>query len=128
MERFLWIISYFPVRINLFLFAVADYLILKPLYQRGVLMEFWNAKKYIIIVCICAILTMSISMAIWGGKLGYKYVEMTRSRRWHYRATTYNKFDSEFSNTMYWAGKMAGFPILLGLLIICIVGIYWLKI
>ena len=88
-------------------------------------MEFWNAKKYIIIVCICAILTMSISMAIWGGKLGYKYVEMTRSRRWHYRATTYNKFDSEFSNTMYWAGKLAGIPILIGLFVILVAGIYF---
>ena len=88
-------------------------------------MDLWITKKYVIIAFICTILIMSVGMAIWGGRLGYKYVEMTRSRRWHFRATTYNKFDSEFSNTMYWACKLAGIPILIGLFVILIAGIYF---
>ena len=103
MERLLWILTYVPARILVFIWGKEHTAIM-------------------LIVAICIVL-ISVSFAIIGGKLGYKYVELQRSRQWHYRNTPYAGRSNKFENTLYWAGKFAFLPIIIMMSIFLICGI-----
>jgi hypothetical protein len=123
MERLLWILTYVPARILVFILAIGDFFaygILDSSYKISI----WGKEHttIMLIVAICIVL-ISVSFAIIGGKLGYKYVELQRSRQWHYRNTPYAGYSNKFENTLYWAGKFALLPIIIMMSIFLMCGI-----
>lgn len=123
MERLLWILTYVPARILVFILAIGDFFaygILDSSYKISI----WGKEHttIMLIVAICIVL-ISVSFTIIGGKLGYKYVELQRSRQWHYRNTPYAGRSNKFENTLYWAGKFALLPIIIMMSIFLICGI-----
>lgn len=125
MERTIWLLSYIPARALVIILGVCDYVVCKLFYQAGILTKLFAQYKYIFILLGVIVLISCIACAVKGGKIGYNYVEMGRSRRWHYRANEYQRKDDHLSNTIYWAGKFACFPIIIVLLIILIIGIIY---
>lgn len=116
MERFLWLISHFSCRIAIVLLCIPDGLWLYGLYYSGELKSYVNANLPLIITISVITLLASITMAVIGGKAGYEYVDMERSRRWMYSSTAFSRGDSTFMNVLYWACKFALLPIILVLL------------
>jgi ABC-type transport system involved in multi-copper enzyme maturation permease subunit len=103
--------------------AVGDFFaygILESSYKISIWVSEHTTIMFILTSCIALI---SIVFAIIGGKLGYKYVELQRSRLWHYRNTPYAGYSNKFENTLYWAGKFALFPIIIVMFIFLIYGI-----
>lgn len=123
MEKFLWLISHFSCRVAVVLLSIPDLLWLSGLYNSGELKYFINTHMPLIITISVITLLSSIVMAIIGGKAGYEYVDMERSRRWQYRSTAFSRGDSTFMNVLYWACKFALLPIILVLLAFFIHGI-----
>lgn len=113
MERILWILSKFSFRVIVILLAIADYLVCNLLYQSGELTPLLVKYKWLFILLGILLLCLCVACGIMGGTLGYKYVEMGRSRRWHYVSNTYQRKDDRLRNTLYWAGKFACFPVII---------------
>ena len=118
MERFIWLLTFVPARLLLVVIGTIDFYLYSSLCDKGLLENtilccLEHNKRIIIITLI-----ISTICAIVGAVLGYKYVEMGRSRRWHYHATKYDDYNNQLHNTLYWAGKFALLPIILLLLII----------
>lgn len=116
METFLWLISHFSCRIAVVLLSIPDALWLYGLYNSGELKSYVNAHLPLIILVSAITLLSSLTMAVIGGKAGYEYVDMERSRRWIYSSTAFSRGDSTFMNILYWACKFALLPIILVLL------------
>lgn len=126
MERFLWLLTYIPARVLVFLLAIGDffaYAIMDLEYHIG---EWVIKHTTYVYVIITLIVICSIILAIIGGRLGYQYVELQRSRHWHYRATSYEGHSDRLNNTLYWAGKFFLIPIILVMLVFFIVGCVYL--
>lgn len=113
MERLIWLLSYIPVRVNIFLFGGVDAVALYLLYGSERRENSLLFNRAFLIALFVVILLLFIVMAIVGWHIGRKYVEMGRSRHWHYRATQFSLFNNELSNIMYWTCKMACFPIMI---------------
>lgn len=123
MDTFLWIISHFSCRLLVILLGIPDTICVLILHDEGKLVPYINTHIPLLVTLGTITLISSITLAVIGGRAGYDYVEMGRSRFWHYRNTSYSRGDSTFKNVLYWAGKMAMLPIVLVLLIILIVNI-----
>ena len=128
MERFLWILTYVPARILVICLAVGDffaYALMDPEYHIG---DWLATHATLVCVIIAILLICSIVLAVIGGKLGYKYVELQRSRHWHYRATPNAGRSNKLDNTLYWAGKFSLFPLILVMSVFFMIGcVYFLK-
>ena len=116
MKKFLWLISHFSCRVAVVLLSTSDLLLLCCLYNSCEIKSYVNAHFPLIITISVITLLASITMAIIGGKAGYEYVDMERSRRWLYGSTAFSRGDSTFMNALYWACKFALLPIILVLL------------
>lgn len=117
MDGFLWLISHFSCRIAVVLLSVLDFLGLGWLYQSSVLKTYVNTHIPLLVTIGITTIILSIIFAILGGKAGYEYVNMERSRRWLYRSTAFSRGDNTFMNVLYWACKFALLPIILVLFI-----------
>lgn len=113
MERTLWILSKFSFRITVVLLGLVDFYAYSCMYETGEITTLIARYKWLLLLLCIIVLISCIVCSIYGGKLGYKYVEMGRSRRWHYKATEYEQKDSRLRNTLYWAGKFALIPIII---------------
>ncbi len=111
MERFLWLLTYFPARASVLCLAFGDFFALSLIESEYDLANWVTNHTLLFYVIIAMTIICSIAFAIVGGKLGYKYVELQRSRHWHYRATSYAARSNRLHNTFYWAGKFALIPI-----------------
>lgn len=120
MDGFLWLISHFSCRLTVVLLSIPDLLWLYGLYNTGKLRPYVSAHIPLLITISIIMLLLSITFAIIGGKAGYEYVDMERSRRWLYRSTAFSRGDNTFMNVLYWACKFALFPIIIALLAILI--------
>lgn len=120
MDGFLWLISHFSCRLTVVLLSIPDLLWIYGLYNTGKLRPYVNAHIPLLVTIGITTIILSIFFAILGGKAGYEYVNMERSRRWLYRSTAFSRGDKTFMNVMYWACKFALFPIILVLLAIFI--------
>ena len=126
MERTLWILSHFSSRLAVLVLGFCDYYIYQFLHKNGVIDYLLENHKILIIIVVILVILACILSGIRGGLLGYKYVEMGRSRRWHYRANEYQRKDDHLNNTLYWAGKFACFPLIVVLFIFFILGIVYI--
>lgn len=122
MNNLLWIFSHIPVRIIIIILSIFDYSLLVHLEKKGVLIPFYASHRILLITIIVVTLASSIYLAIIGGKAGQKYVEMGRSRHWHYRSTDLTKKDNTFRNILYWACKFAALPLMFILLVVAMCG------
>lgn len=123
MENFIWFISHFSCRIAIVLLGIPDALWLFALYDAGKLKPYIHTHyPMLIVICIITVIS-SIVLAIIGGKAGYKYVDMGRSRHWLYRSTAFSRCDNTLENVLYWSGKFALFPIVFVLLVFFIVNV-----
>ena len=113
MQRLIWLLSFIPVRINIFLFGGVDAFALYLLYGSDIMNNSLFFNRAFLIAMFVVLLILFIVMAVVGWRIGREYVEMGRSRQWHYRATQFSRFNNEFSNIMYWTGKMACLPIMI---------------
>ncbi len=120
MDTFLWLISHFSCRITVVLLSVLDFLGLSWLHQSGGLKALVKTHIPLIITIGIIMLLFSITFAVIGGKAGYEYVDMERSRRWLYRSTAFSRGDNTFMNVLYWACKFALIPIIIALLALLI--------
>ena len=118
METFLWLISHFSCRLAVVLLGMLDAIMFYALHEHSELKSYVNAHLSMIITISAITLLTSIVLAFIGGKAGYEYVYMERSRHWTYRSTSFSRGDNTFKNVLYWAGKFALLPIIVLLLAI----------
>lgn len=121
MERFLWIASHFSARVLFILLCFGIGFIFYAFPNDAVLDIFKNHKALWIALGIITI-ACAIPLGVIGGKAGYKYAEMGRSRHWNYRSTAYSRKDDTLRNTFYWAIEFALYPVdvfLIAAIIIC---------
>ena len=116
MERIVWLLTFIPARVILILLVCFDFYILDSVDEELIKNSIWSNQDFLITLAaiVCAAM---LCCAIVGGKIGYKYVEMGRSRRWHYRATKYDDYNDQLHNALYWAGKFACFPVIVALIV-----------
>lgn len=120
MDKFLWLISHFSARVAVCVLSVPIIVWALLLNDAGKLMPLIESNLYILCSVIVVMFATSIISAYIGGKAGYKYVEMGRSRKWEYRNTPFSRGDNLFRNVLYWACKFALLPIIVILLPIAI--------
>lgn len=120
MEKFLWLISHFSCRVATLLIGFIDALWLCMKYENGNLLAYIHKHIPLLISIGAVILILSISMAIIGGKAGYNYAEMGRSKSWNYRNTSFARGDNTFINVMYWAGKFFLLPVIAALFVLLV--------
>lgn len=87
----------------------------------NVILDSINSHKALLITLAIITVAIAIPLGVIGGKAGYKYVEMGRSRHWNYRSTAYSRSDDRFRNTLYWAVEFALYPINLYLIVAIVV-------
>lgn len=124
MEHLIWLLTFIPSRILLPILVVADYLLLLMLEGEGILANTVLYNTNFLAITITIFIFASIVFAIIGGVVGYKYVEMGRSRRWHYRANKFDDYNGKLVSILYWACKFACIPIIWILIVLLIYGIY----
>lgn len=121
MERFLWFISHFSARILVVVLLIPTIIWFLILNESEVLVPYIASHRILLISVSSIILIISLFFGFLGGKVGYKYVNMGRSRRWQYTSTTFSRNDNTFMNILYWGGKFALIPIIIVLLILAII-------
>ena len=126
MERIIWLLTYVHASMLLVIFGGIDFYLLTILQEKGVLESSILSNTSFLTTIATIVLILAIVFAILGGRIGYKYVEMGRSRRWHYRANKYDDYNDQLRNTLHWAGKFACFPIILGLVLIMACELFYL--
>lgn len=124
MERLIWLLTFIPSRILLPILVVADFLLLVMLEEEGILVNTVLCNTNFLAITITFFIFASIAFAVIGGVVGYKYVEMGRSRRWHYRANKFDDYNGKLVSILYWACKFACIPIIWILIVFLIYGIY----
>ena len=126
MERILWLLAYIHASMLLVVTGGIDFYFFTILQERGKLEHTILCNSTFLTATVIVILTLAIVFAIIGGKIGFKYVEMGRSRRWQYCANKYDDYNDQLRNTLHWAGKFACFPIILGLVFIMACELFYL--
>lgn len=113
MERILWLLSKVSFKVIVLLLAIADYYACDLFFTAKTLDTLIIQHKWLLIILGCILIVAIAFCGVKGGILGYKYVEMGRSRRWHYRSNEYEQKDDRLRSTLYWAGKFACIPIII---------------
>lgn len=126
MDTFLWLISHFSARIAVCVLGVLDAFGLFFFYDKGRLMPFVKDNIPLLLSLTSVTILVSLIFAYWGGKAGYDYKYMGRSRRWEYINTDFSRMDNTFMNIMYWACKFALFPVIIVLFILLITEVVYL--
>lgn len=126
MERIIWLLTYVPATMLLVATGGIDFYLLTILQEKGVLENSILSNTTFLTAIAIIVIILAIVFAIIGGRIGFKYVEMGRSRRWHYRANKYDDYNDELRNTLHWAGKFACFPIILGFVVVMACELYYL--
>lgn len=126
MERIIWLLTYVHASFLLVVTGGIDFYLLTILQEKG---AFENSilsdTTFLASITIIALI-LALIFAIIGGNIGFKYVEMGRSRRWHYRANKYDDYNDQLRNTLLWAGKFACFPIVAALILVMACELYYL--
>lgn len=126
MERLIWLLTYIPASMLLIVTGGIDIYLLTILQKKGVLENsIFNNTTFLVAVAIIVLVAVLI-FAVIGGKIGFKYVEMRRSRRWHYRANKYDDYNDQLRNTLIWAAKFACFPIIIAFVMLMACELYYL--
>lgn len=118
MEKIVWLLSFVPARICVFLLGGANIYLIDKLISAGIFQNsiFYNTKFdcYLagFLSLLCAI------FAFIGGNIGLKYIEIYRSRSWHFRSSKFNDYNGRIKNYFYWAAKFACFPIIIFFIIL----------
>lgn len=120
MERFMWIASHFSSKVLFMLLCFGIGLLFYSL-PNNVILDSINSHKALLITLAIITVAIAIPLGVIGGKAGYKYVEMGRSRHWNYRSTAYSRSDDRFRNTLYWAVEFALYPVNVYLIVAIVV-------
>jgi hypothetical protein len=120
MERFLWIASHFSARFLFILLCVGIGFLIYVL-PNDIVFDVIKSHKTLWVTLGIITLVFAIPLGIIGGKAGYKYVEMGRSRHWKYRSTAYSRSDDRLRNTLYWAIEFALYPANVSIIIAIII-------
>lgn len=126
MERIIWLLTYIPASMLLVVTGGIDIYLLTLLQEKGILEQTIISNTTFLAAIAVIVLIAAIIFAVIGGKIGFKYVEMGRSRRWHYRANKYDDYNDQLRNTLMWAAKFACFPIIIGLVFFMACELYYL--
>ena len=118
MERIIWLLTYVPATILLVATGGIDFYLLSILQEKGVLEKSILSDTSFLAIVAIVVLILAFTFAVIGWNIGWDYVEMGRSRRWHYRANKFDDYNDQLRNSIHWAGKFACFPIILGLVFI----------
>ncbi len=106
----MWIASHFSSKVLFMLLCFGIGLLFYSL-PNNVILDSINSHKALLITLAIITVAIAIPLGVIGGKAGYKYVEMGRSRHWNYRSTAYSRSDDRFRNTLYWAVEFALYPV-----------------
>ena len=126
MERIIWLLTYVHASMLLIVTGGIDFYLLSILREKGILENSILSNTTYLAAIVIIVLVLAIVFAIIGGIIGFKYVEMGRSRRWHYRANKYDDYNDQLRNTLYWAAKFACFPIVIALVFFMACELYYL--
>ena len=120
MEKIIWLLTFFPARISVGVLSITNMMLFSSLQERGILQKSLLGNTVFEYVFGGIVSTCCIVFAILGGKIGCDYIEMFRSRSWHYHKSRFNDYNEKAKNIIYWAGKFACIPIVIALLIVLI--------
>lgn len=126
MERIIWLLTYVHASMLLVITGGIDFYLLTVLQEKGVLENSILSDTTFLSTLAIIVLILAFVFAIIGWKIGWDYVEMGRSRRWHYRANKYDDYNDQLRNSIHWAGKFTCFPIILGLVFIMACELYYI--
>lgn len=126
MERIIWLLTFVPATMLLVITGGIDFYLLTVLQEKGLLENSILSNSSFLVTIAIIVLVAAIVFAVIGGRIGFKYVEMGRSRRWHYRANKYDDYNDQLRNTFIWAGKFACFPIIAAFILIMACELYYL--
>lgn len=126
MERIIWLLTFVPASMLLVVTGGIDFYLLTVMQENGVLENSILSNTSFLVTIAIIVLVASIVFAVIGWKIGWDYVEMGRSRRWHYRANKFDDYNDQLRNSIHWAGKFACFPIILGLVFIMACELYYI--
>lgn len=126
MERIIWLLTYVPATMLLLATGGIDFYLLTILQEKGVLEKSILSDTSFLAIVAIIVLILALTFAVIGWKIGWNYVEMGRSRRWHYRANKFDDYNDQLRNSIHWAGKFACFPIILGLVFIMACELYYI--
>ncbi len=107
MEKLIWLLTFFHARVLFVSISIVNAVLLADLHQKGILQESILSNSYFALIVGTISVVVCIVSAIVGGKIGYNYVEMFRSKFWHYHSTKYSDINSKARNVIYWACKFA---------------------
>ena len=113
MEKLIWLLSFIPARIVLAIISLINVILFENIYQRGILQGSLFSNSTFILIAVSISTIACIVSAIVGGKIGYNYVEMFRSKHWHYHSTRFYDISTKVKNMIYWAGKFACISLIL---------------
>lgn len=124
MKCLLWLLTFIPSRILLPVLGALDFLLFISMSEEGLLENTVLLNVNFLAIVATVFLFASIAFAVIGGVVGYKYVEMERSRRWHYRANKYDDYNGKLNSIFYWACKFFCIPIIWALIMLLVYEIY----
>ena len=127
MERIIWLLTFVPASMLLVVTGGIDFYLLTVMQEKGILENSILGNTSFLVSVAVIVLVAAIVFAVIGGRIGFKYVEMGRSRRWHYRANKYDDYNDQLRNTFIWAGKFACFPIIAGFILVMACELYYLM-
>jgi hypothetical protein len=127
MERIIWLLTFVPASMLLVVTGGIDFYLLTVMQEKGILENSILGNTSFLVTIAVIVLIAAIVFAVIGGRIGFKYVEMGRSRRWHYRANKYDDYNDQLRNTFIWAGKFACFPIIAGFILVMACELYYLM-
>ena len=126
MERIIWLLTFVPASMLLVVTGGIDIYLLTVMQEKDVLENSILSNTSFLVTIAIIVLVAAIVFAISGGRIGFKCVEMGRSRRWHYRANKFDDYNDQLRNTFLWAGKFACFPIIVALILVMACELYYL--
>lgn len=127
MERFIWLLTFVPASMLMVITGGIDLYLLMLLQEKGILENSILNNTTFLATISSIVLILVVVSAIIGGKIGFKYVEMGRSRRWHYHANKYDDYNDQLRNTLLWAGKFACFPVIAAFILVMACELYYLA-
>ena len=122
----MWFISHFSARIIVCILGVIDAFGMFVFYCEGSLIPYVKSHIPLLISIVCVTILISLLLSFLGGKAGYDYRDMGRSRRWEYVHTDFSRGDNTFLNVIYWACKFALFPVIAMLVILLIIEVIYI--
>lgn len=126
MELIIWLLTFIPCTVLLLAAGGVDLYLLSILDERGILADTMLSNTNFLYAAAIIVSIVAIICGVIGWRVGLKYVEMGRSRRWHYRATKYDDYSDQLHNAVHWAGKFACLPFILALILLMAYEIYFI--